>query len=306
MKKYIFLIVFLILFPAKVASGQTDDYAKLASDSFGKGNYSQALVYCSMHAAEKAYRLPIEKKVKLCLEYERRFDEAALNGDVSLARVFCDKITAVNPADKRIVSRMDSLESLASRPHANTYAPPKKDTPALTKRIADYFNIEATILKDLEVSFSMNRSCFLLGVDYGYDIWKDNRKLTQPVLLYNSAYDARYDRYSHTEIVRPMHLMAHAGLFFNYFAVDCGFGYVFAKTRSATYSRIHMEDCSSHEHADEKNEAFFTFRPEMKIFIPFGRGGNARHWIFTFGYNVVKEANCTEGVTLSTGWGWSF
>lgn len=310
MKKYLCLIVFLILASATAAIAQTDDYARLASDSFDEGHYSQALVYCSMHAAENAYRLPIEKKVKLCLEYERRFDEASLDGDVSLARVFCEKITALNPADKRIVSRMADLESRADGPRptqgAKMYGPSKIDTQSPSKRIPDYFNIEATIMKDLEVSFSMSRSCFLLGVDYGYDIWKGNRMLTQPVVLYKNGYDTRYDRLSHIEIVHPMHLMAHAGLFFNYFSVGCGFGYVFAKTRTATYSRFYSEESSGHEYSDEKNVAFFSFRPEVKVFIPFGRDGNARHWIFTFGYNVVKEANCTEGITLSTGWGRSF
>lgn len=305
MKKSIYLIIVFVFCSFASAFGQSEDYARLASDSFSKGAYSQALVYCSMYAAENAERLPVEKNVKLCLEYERQFDEAVMNKNVSLAKVFCDKITALNPNDKKIRSRLSALETQIQQ--SRTVTVPSTLKPRRTsvfKQIPNYFNLEATIVKDLEISFNMNYSCFLFGINYGYDMWKSERFLTEPAPLYASEYSP----WSHTEIVHPMHLMLHAGLFFKYIAFDCGVGYVFAKTRTATYNRkgYALECDYHHEHSDEKNEMFFTFRPEVKVFIPFGEYSKDYHWIFTFGYNFVKDANCTEGITISTGWGWQF
>ena len=304
MKKSIYLILAFVYCSFASAFGQTEDYAKLASESFSKGAYSQALVYCSMYAAEKAERLPVEKNVKLCLEYERQFDEAVMNENVSLARVFCDKITALNPNDKKIRSRLSALEAQVQQSRTVTVrtipSNPRPRRTSVFKQIPNYFNIEATIVKDLEISFNMNYSCLFFGVNYGYDIWKSERMLTQP-----SGWEYNW---KHKEVVHPMHLMLHAGLFFNYIAFDCGVGYVFSKTRMASYQYLdYAANCNyRHDHSDEKNEMFFTFRPEVKIFIPFGGYSKDHHWIFTFGYNIVKDANCTEGITISTGWGWQF
>lgn len=309
MYKYIYLIVISVFCSMTAMFGQTEDYAKLASESFSNGSYSQALVYCSMYAAEKSERLPIEKNVKLCLEYERQFDDAVMNENVSLAKVFCDRITALNPGDKRIKSRMSALETQVRQSRVstkdvstNTSTPTRRSS--VFMRIPNYFNIEATIVKDLEVGFSMNYSFLMFGVNWGYDIWKDHRLLSEP-FSYTPQY--KYSTWTHEEIVHPMHLMVHGGLFFKYFAIDCGVGYVFAKTRKATYGVSGFtNDCSAHEHTDETRQQFFTFRPEVKVFIPFSGHDKDYHCIFTFGYNFVKDANCMEGITICTGWGWSF
>lgn len=304
MNRYLFFIIVAVFCSITAVFGQTEDYAKLANESFSKGAYSQAMVYCSMYAAEHSERLPLEKNVKLCLEYERQFDEAVINENVSLAKVFCERITALNPNDKKIRSRLSALESQVRQARATSVnvvrSNPIRRKTSVFKRIPNYFNIEATIVKDLEVSFNMNYSCLLLGVNYGYDMWKSERMLTQPT--------GREYNWKHKEVVHPMHLMLHAGLFFNYIAFDCGVGYVFSKTRMASYQYLdYAEECNyRHDHSDEKNEMFFTFRPEVKVFIPFGGYDKNYHWIFTFGYNFVNDANCTEGITISTGWGWTF
>lgn len=308
MNKYIYTLLIALLSSLTTVWGQTEDYARLASESFTNGAYSQALVYCSMYAAEHSERLPIEKNVKLCLEYEKQFNEAAMNKNVPLAKVFCDRITGLNPRDKRIKDRLSALEAQvkSSAPQqsvdlARTPKAPRKQFPL--KPECNHFNFEATIYKDLEVSFSMNLSYLFLGINYGYDMWKSQRILTEPAPMYANEYAP----WTHTEVVRPMHLMVFGGLFFKYFAIDCGVGYVFANTRTATYKgKNYAEKEGWHEHSDEKRVAFFTFRPEVKVFIPFRNYGKDRHWIFSFGYNFVNKANCTEGITISTGCGWSF
>ena len=308
MYRYIYTLMIAILSSLTTAWGQTEDYARLASESFTNGVYSQALVYCSMYAAEHAERLPIEKNVKLCLEYEKQFNDAAMNKNVPLARVFCDRITALNPRDNRIKDRLSALEAQvksSSSPQSVSLVSASKPQrrPFPLKPDSNHFNIEATIVKDLEVAFSMNVSYLFLGVNYGYDMWKGQRILTEPAPMYASEYAP----WTHTEVVHPMHLMVHGGLFFKYFAIDCGVGYVFAKTWTATYSnKRYVENEGSHDHTDEKMASYFTFRPEVKVFIPFHGSRKDYHWIFSFGYNIVNKANCTEGITISTGFGWSF
>ena len=303
MKRYIF-VIFLASCSILSVYGQTDDYAKLASQAFNNGSYSQALVYCSMYAAEKSERLPIEKDIKLCLEYERQFDDAVMNENVSLAKIFSDKIIALNPNDKRIRNRLLAIETQMKQTRA-----PQQTYTALYNtqsrhRAKDYFNFEATIVKDLELNFSKNYSCLLIGVNYGIDLWNEQRVLTDPEEITPDYY---YTDWKQTELSRPAHLMVHGGLSFKYFAVDCGVGYVFTKTRIATYSiKSESEDCTSHEHSNEKRVRFFTFRPEVKVFIPFESSNNDCHWIFTFGYNVVNDERCLEGITISTGCGWTF
>ena len=305
MNKYIYTLLIALLSSLTTVWGQTEDYAKLASESFTSGAYSQALVYCSMYAAENAERLPIEKNVKLCLEYERQFNDAAMNKNVPLAKVFCDRITALNPRDKRIKDRLSALEaqvksSVSPQSISSVRVSKPQRKPFPLKPDCNHFNIEATIVKDLEVAFSMNISYLFLGVNYGYDMWKGQRILTEPA----PAYALEYAPWTHTEVVQPMHLMVHGGLFFKYFAIDCGVGYVFAKTRTATYKyRDYAENELRHEHTDEKRVSYFTFRPEVKVFLPLR---NDYHLIFSFGYNIVNKANCTEGITISTGFGWSF
>lgn len=308
MYKYIYTLMIVLLASLTTAWGQSEDYAKLASESFTSGAYSQALVYCSMYAAENAERLPFEKNVKLCLEYEKQFNDAAMNKNVPLAKVFCDRITALNPRDKRIKDRLSALEAqVKSSVSPQSISPVRVSKPQRKpfplKPDCNHFNIEATIVKDLEVAFSMNISYLFLGVNYGYDMWKGQRILTEPAPMYANEYAP----WTHTEVVQPMHLMVHGGSFFKCFAIDCGVGYVFAKTRTATYKgKYYAEKEGLHDHCDEKRVAFFTFRPEVKVFIPFRNYGKDRHWIFSFGYNFVNKANCTEGITISTGCGWSF
>ena len=306
MKKIISLIISLLC-SIVAGFGQTEDYSKLASDAFANGSYSQALVYCSMYAAEYSERLPIETKVKQCLEYERQFDEATLNSNVSLAKVFSDKISELNPADKRIKDRFSALQSQINSSTTQTvYVPTAPSKSYRRKTFENHFNFEFTLYKDLEINFNMNFSCFLLGVSYGWDIWKNQRFLTEPARVITPSFNG----WQHTEIVHPMHLMLHGGLYFKYIAFDCGVGYVFAKTRTASYYERDYADNTCydfHKHTNEKREVFFTFRPEIKVFIPFTNdNGRDCHWIFTFGYNLVPKANCTEGLTISTGCGWSF
>mgnify|MGYP003292137054 CR=1 FL=1 len=307
MKKIICLIIVFLTCSIAVAFGQTEDYSKLASDAFNNGSYSQALVYCSMYAVEYSERLPIEIKVKQCLEYERQFDEAALNSNLSLAKVFYNKIIELNPADKRIKDRLSALQSQINSSMTRTvYVPTTPSRPYRRKAFENHFNFEFTLYKDLEINFNMNFSWFLLGVSYGWDIWKGQRFLTEPARVITPSFNG----WQHTEIVHPMHLMLHGGLYFKYIAFDCGVGYVFAKTRTASYSGRDDADKSCyayHEHTNEKREAFFTYRPEIKVFIPFTNGkGNDCHWIFSFGYNLVPKANCSDGLTISTGCGWAF
>lgn len=304
MYKYLYAIILAVLCSVLPARGQrTEDLAALASASFSEGSYAQALVYCSMYAAEHSGRLLLEKDIKLCLEYQRHFDAALQKGDDDLAELFRDRILALNPDDPKVSDRLASFRELllerqpAPSPLPAAQGPSRKA--AAPRPRHDFFNAEYSLVKDLEIGFSLNVSRIHFGVSAGYDIWKKQRALS-PVVASNSYYWVR------DEIIHPAHLMVHGGLFLGYVTLDCGAGLVSGKAMTALFhDSDHADNCSYHDHFDERNERLFMFRPEVKVHIPFSGSNRDSHLIVSFGYNFVKAAGSLEGITVSTGWGWA-
>ena len=166
----------------------------------------------------------------------------------------------------------------------------------------NYFNVEGTVYKDLEVGVSVNFSWFLIGANVGYDIWHETYEssFTSHNVIHTGSWDNWSPRTETTTLSSPFHWMVYGGIFLNYFSVDCGFGYYFGTAKKGATTSGRYFDSSGKYY-------LFTFRPQVKAYLPFT--GN-RHWIFSLGYNFVDGGNMfgdvMDGLTLSVGLGMAF